>query len=223
MGTHNDRARGALLDDTWRQYNNVERLRDAGKHLLFMSGNNAYWNVRIADGGVTGRAGHIVHRVTAATALETSERSTLFRLIGRPENALYGVMYMRHGRRDELRPVVVADTSNQGSEARQFLRDAALSPGDIIPGAVLSEGDQIVENGKTPANLQVLFRSSFAQWPGQEPGVFHATFFVARSGAGVFASGTNEWARRLDSFFGQEESPHLQRLTKSVLDWMLSH
>ena len=40
---------------TWNERDRVEALRDAGRHLAFLSGNNAYWNIRLAPGPVTGR------------------------------------------------------------------------------------------------------------------------------------------------------------------------
>ena len=214
---------------TWAEYDRVEQFRDGGKHLAFFSGNNAYWNVRLFDGTVTGRAGHIIwcaKRGADPRATTTHEITGRFRdsPLNRPENALYGVMW--GGRAAvptaDYYAMTVAD-SGVGSEAGGFLRAAGLSSGDQVPAVMGTEGDMIAANGRTPPNLQVLFRSTAPASDKQPaPVVNHATFFIAPSGAGVFASGSNEFAAGLDGLFGVE-STKLQALTKAILDWMAGH
>lgn len=214
---------------TWGEYDTVERLRDAGKHLMFLAGNNAYWNVRLGDGAVTGRAAHRITCFKLAPdpeARSASETTTLFRNapLNRPENALYGIMFSMWTSSSARAPLVAVDPA--GAEGRQFLQAAGLQPGATLPGLVGLEGDQVVSNGKTPSNLQILFRSPFIPGSGQPSGEYYTTFFVSPSGAGVFAGGNNEFARGLDGFAATEsglpsdERPELQRLIAAVLDWM---
>ncbi|MDB4948348.1 MAG: hemolysin [Gemmatimonadetes bacterium] len=225
-----DPSKGVIFaghDEYWTMagFDRVQRLRDAGKHLAFLSGNNLYWNVRLSPGRVTGRADQVISCFKYdpdpdAASPEVATRR--FRSLGKPENAVYGIMFDRVAEADG-RPLYVAD-STAGPEARQFLAAAGLQPGDSIPDTLAGEGDEIMGNGRTPANLQVLFKSPFLPRGGTGPaGFYYTTFFIAPSGAGVFASGSNEYARALDDWFGSPADARLQRLTHAVLQWMQDH
>lgn len=211
---------------TWQMYDQVQRLRDSGTSLVFLSGNNAYWNVRLSAGAVTGRAGTLItcfkspNDPEATTAEETTTR---FRdpPLNRPENGLIGVMMMHLVKSGTTAALVTSD-SGVGPQTQQFLDDAGLQPGDSIPGEIAVEGDEVVSNGHTPANLQLLFRSPITSSDGRRY-LYSSAFFIAPSGAAVFASGTNEFGRDLDSLFAPAPtSDAISRLTKSVLDWMLN-
>lgn len=214
---------------TWGEFTLVESLRDARTHLVFLSGNDAFWNVRLGPGTSTGRPGQVVtcFKMTPDPfATSPTEVTTEFRLLplNRPENALIGIMYLQ-GAGGPPRPLTISDSA-LGATGRAFLAGARLSDGDTISQLVRSEGDQLVNNGRTPRNLQVLARSPYALKTGRTAGapqVYYTTFYQARSGAGVFAAGTNDFARGLDSLYHAPESARLQALLAGVLDWMLEH
>jgi hypothetical protein len=161
--------------------------------------------------------------------MNNPEATTLAELTGRfrdaplnrSENGLYGVMFVDVSDAGNGDPLTVAD-SGLGPEAYEFLDKAGLRPGDKIPGLVGGEGDELVQNARTPANVQVLFRSPtrFKLRPGR---VYATTFFITPSGAGVFASGTNLFSNGLDPVMGSAWDPRVERLTAAVLDWMLRH
>jgi hypothetical protein len=147
---------------------------------------------------------------------------------GRPENGLYGVMHFKHAYGSY--PLIVSDSA-VGEHALSFLSAAGLNQADTL-GNILTlgsgatefmsiEGDRIEANGLTPPGLEVLFHADVRATDGTTER-FHTTFFVARSGAGVFASGANEWGRWLDDWYSPADL-RIQRTTGAVLDWMLAH
>jgi N,N-dimethylformamidase beta subunit-like, C-terminal len=212
---------------TWNQRDVIQNMRDQGTHLMFLSGNAGYWNIRLANGALSGRPADRVVCYKSSTdpgSVSSTDVTTRFRdpPLNRPENALYGIMYVSLARRGSVFPLVVSD-SDVGVEAQQFLASTGLQPWDSIPGMIQVEGDQIVANGRTPANLQVLFRSPIV---GNDslPHYYHTTFFVAPSGAGVFAAGTNEWGHALDDVVDVSAGTvRIRAVSAAVLQWMLSH
>lgn len=218
---------------TWNEYSFVKSFRDGGVHLMFMSGNNAYWDVRTTAGEVTQRPNEVVYCYKQGGDPYTggNEQLTgLFRsdIHGRPENALYGIMHFHHGYGNY--PLVVSDSA-VGEHASAFLAAAGLAPGDTLANILTLgtgstqfmsiEGDRIAANGQTPAGLEVLFHADINSTAGTVER-YHTTFFVSRSGAGVFASGFNEWGRWLDDWFAPGDA-RIQHVSDAVLDWMLAH
>jgi hypothetical protein len=218
-------------DEYWTstEFDRVESARNHGTHLAFMSGNTAYWNVRLAPGTITGRAAHRVicfKSVSDPGAVSSAEVTTRFRdaPVRRPENALVGIMYMQ-GATQALVPLVAFDSAG-GDEEHSIMAQAGLSAGDEIPRLVGSEGDQIVNNGATPARLQVLFKSPIEvtnRYAPVAPPYYYTTFYRAPSGAGVFAAGSNDFAREIDAYIGTSESPALQRFVSAIMTWMQNH
>jgi hypothetical protein len=218
---------------TWNEYSFAKSLRDSGVHLMFLSGNNAYWDVRSGPGEVTQRPNQVVYcykqggdPYTGGSELLTG----LFRsaIHQRPENALYGVMHFDHGY--GTYPLIASD-SGLGDHARAFLAAAGLTPGDTLAGILTLgtgsaqfmsiEGDRISDNGQTPAGLEVLFHADIKTTVGTIAR-YHTTFFVSRGGAGVFASGFNEWGRWLDDWFTPGDT-RIKNVSDAVLNWMLAH
>jgi hypothetical protein len=210
---------------TWAMRDRVESLRDAGTHLVFLSGNNAYWNIRLSS-GATGRPSTVITcwKGSDPDARQQQEFTTQFRLspLNRPENGLYGIMY-DYVTGPKSKPLVVSDSA-VGPEAREFLRAAGLTEGDTLANLVGGEGDRIFPNGFTPPNLQILFRSPYDPSLGQRAGVFHTTFFISSQGAGVFAGGNNQFSYGLDVDPRRPGSnARLRAVMAAVLDWMTTH
>lgn len=226
-----DPARGVLFlghDEywTWGMYDEVHRLRGEGEHLFFFAGNNAYWNVRLSPSSMLKEPAGIITCFKSASdpeARSLTEVTTRFRdpPLNRPENSLYGIMYPFAANYIWV-PGFVANPV-RGKEAQEFLAAAGLHPGDSIPNLIRGEGDRVFDNGYTPRDIQVLFQSPYPPQPGREPGIYQTAFWITESGGGVFATGTNAWGRQLDDLFQYGESVPIQRLTQSVLDWMIAH
>ncbi|NUQ19495.1 MAG: hypothetical protein HOQ09_00895, partial [Gemmatimonadaceae bacterium] len=92
--------------------------------------------------------------------------------------------------------------------------------GETAASLMSIEGDRIAANGYTPRGLEVLFHADIKATDGTITR-FHTTFFVANSGAGVFAAGFNEWGRWLDDTYGPSD-PRVLATSDAVLDWMLA-
>ncbi len=210
---------------TWTEFDRVQALRDAGTHLAFLSGNNAYWNIRLGSGTVSGRRAETLtcYKYQPDPEAVTPEQTTTkFRNppLLRPESRLIGPLYQSLLPGGASPPMVVAPDSLLGPETRQFLASAALAPGDTIEIASGTEGDEYVPT-LSPPGVQILLHAIYPV-AGGNARHYHSTFYIAPSGAGVWASGTNRWAAYLD---GDREpaNPKVGRLTRAILDWMDSH
>ena len=218
---------------TWNEFTFVQLLRDSGIHLMFTSANNAYWDVRSDFGEVSGRPNGVVYCYKNGGdpyAGSPDLITGLFRssVHQRPENALYGVMHFKHGYGSF--PLIVSDSA-VGEHARSFLAAAGILAGDTLANILTLgqgaaqfmsiEGDQISANGQTPLGIEVLFHADIKASDGTIAR-FHTTFFVARSGAAVFASGFNEWGRWLDDWYAPGDA-RIQATSGAVLGWMLAH
>ena len=218
---------------TWNEYSFVQKLRDSGTHLMFLGANNAYWNVRPDRSDVTGQPAGVLWCYkeggdpwTGAPEQFTAQFRSAY--LKRPENGLYGVMHFKHGY--GTYPLVVSDSA-MGAHAASFLSAAGLTANDTLPSILTLgttatsfmsiEGDQITENGYTPRGVEVLFHADIKATDGTVTR-YHTTFFIANSGAGVFASGFNEWGRWLDDTYGPSD-PRILATSDAVLDWMLAH
>ena len=113
---------------TTREYDLVERYRDLGGNLMFLSANNYFWRVE--------RRGYII------------EKSERWRDLGRPESALVGVQYMAY-RRSPRRPWVVRRTPAR----RWLLRGTELRLGSPF-GRGGVEIDHVTK--ASPAHTQVV-------------------------------------------------------------------
>lgn len=212
----------------WTQYEftDVLQRRDAGHDLAFLGSNNAYWAVRFGADPISQEPSQFVYCYKSSILVDwgaTSPALTTGRFrdaaIHRPENSLYGIMYATLLPAGGSPLYVAADDSTQGPEARSFLSQAGMVAGESLGLLGGAEGDGVVDNGFTPSNLQFLFTADqqLANGAHQQ---FHSAFFIAPSGAGVFATGTNRWTARLD---GATALPAVQQVTAAVLGWMQAH
>jgi hypothetical protein len=212
---------------TWDELDRVQALRDAGTHLAFFSGDNADWNIRLDAGPVTGRPAEtlICYKYQPDPDPPVpDETTTKFRdpPLDRPESELIGEIYQHLLPGGDSPPMEVPPDSLLGPETRAFVASAGLAPGDTIAIAAGTEGDQLFPGASfTPPGTEMLLRS-VQPVTGASPRYFNSSFYLAPSGAGVWATGTNRWAAYLD---GDREpaNPRVERLTRVMLDWMAAH
>jgi hypothetical protein len=213
---------------TYHERSVVQQMRDNHTHLAFLSGNNAYWNVRLSPGSVTNQSAAVVTCYKSDPdpgATADTLTTTLFRMkpVNRPEDALTGIEYVLSTSTVPLQPLIVSDTA-VGSEARAFLAAGGLASGGIIPQQIGIEGDRIIPDTSSPSNLQVLFKSPvIPKFTVPYAPYYYTTFYIAKSGAGVFDAGDVEFGRGLDGFNGTIESSALQQVVNAVLQWMEGH
>jgi hypothetical protein len=144
---------------TGREYDAVERFRDLGGHLMFLSANNFFWQVI--------KHGRII------------ERTRQWRDLGRPEAALIGVQYRGNDRGTHRRPWTVRDV-----EAAPWLfAGTGLADGM----AVGSAGIEIDETAPaSPRGVKVLADVRDLFGPGFTA---QMTYYETPTGAEVFAAG----------------------------------
>jgi hypothetical protein len=225
-------------DEYWTKEmrDGVELARDAGINLAFFGANASYWQMRFepSSAGVANRVvvcykmyDQVGPRTDPLSETDPSRVTTQWRdpHIGRPENALIGVMY-----------------SNFNSQPSGFPWRASATPGlRLLAGTGLvaqqeygcqivgTEWDKAFNNGAGPKNLHVLSDSPtmVVSSHATTADTSNSAYYVAPSGALVFASGSLKWAYALDMLRlvpddacqGKTNSiPEIERLMTNVMD-----
>jgi hypothetical protein len=212
----------------------VEKARDQGVGLVFMGADAAYWQIRYQPDG----AG-IADRIIVCYKVETSNndlaRDPLYGrdnsrvtsqwrdpAVGRPENALIGVMFsgLTHQR------LGYAWQMDSEVAASQLLTGTGLSPGQEYGCNLVGyEWDRVFANNAAPKNLQILSTSHTFN-DQNKPDVSNTTYYIAPSGAMVFATGSIYWMLALDDYrfradpacaHQNQEVPEMQRLMVNVM------
>lgn len=179
----------------------VEFARDSGVGLAFFGANAAYWNIRFeAD-----RAGHLDRVIVCYKSAildplygkDNAHVTVEWRQapLNRPENALVGVMYADY----VVPPLSWAWTVAPGAGSSPLLANTGLKPGASYGCNLVGyEFDHIYNNGQSPSGIQVLGQS-YTDGLDYGPDISQTTYYVARSGAFVFASGSIYWEYALDA------------------------
>jgi len=205
-------------DEYWsaRQRENVQAARDAGVHLMFLSGNEMYWRIRFepsSDGMATPYRTLVCYKDTLdnQVADPSGEPTATWRDPrlaggpGLPENALTGTMTMANDADFPLRV-----TAGEGKLrlwrgtglASMWSRSASLAP-----HIVGYESDEDVDNGFRPPGLIRLSTTAgpspqhmfhFGAEAVASDTEHHVTLYRAASGSLVFSAGTVQWAWGLD-------------------------
>ncbi|MDX6542098.1 MAG: hypothetical protein QOI71_3708, partial [Gaiellales bacterium] len=205
----------------------LESARAAGEDLFFAGSNAVYWKVRFENGGRTLVCYKAVGDPGGVTTRWRDPNGA-----NQPENALIGQMYA--GDNDAASyPLVVS--ANQGHDRIWRGIDSITT---LAPGTSASTGSGLVgwewdarfpNNGFEPAGLTVLASSPVTGGLTQTDGgqttgntTVNVTKYVAPSGALVFATGTNFWARglALDGERAGEPVLAIQQATVNVLEDM---
>jgi hypothetical protein len=244
-------------DEYWTKEmrDGVEAARDQGVGLAFLEANASYWQIRLEpnSAGVPNRT-VVCYKVLStgnlasdsagvATAsldqdplygVDNTRVTSLWRdpVLGRPENALIGIMYSDYN--SKLRGS--AWTYNpQASDADPLhgtlLQGTALKAGQSFNNALVGyEWDKVYANGQTPAGLQVLATSDVVSFEGKAD-TSNTTYYIAPSGALVFATGSIYWTAALDRYrydwtlkgsIEAQEIPEIQQLMRNVMSALLT-
>ena len=196
-------------DEYWTKdmRDGVEHARDKGVGLAFLGADAAYWQMRFEpDSAGTPNRTIVCYKVQ--TDHNDLARDPLYGhnnvrvtaqwrdpVLARPENALIGIMY------NSLTDAVHDLPWRVSPTAKSVLLDGTgLQPGQQYGcGLVGYEWDRVFANGATPARLQVLGVSHTIDAAGK-PDVSNTTYYIASSGALVFATGSISWTASLDSY-----------------------
>lgn len=227
-------------DEYWSKEmrDGVEHARDQGISLAFLGANASYWQIRFeSDSDKQPNRTIVCYKVeTADNDLEldpiygsdNSRLTTRWRdpALGRPENALIGIMFSgyiadRRGYPWQVNPIA----------SSPLLRDTGLQLGQTYGcGLVGYEWDRAFGNGHTPANLQVLSISPTQNTDGNLD-YSSTTYYVADSGAKVFATGSIYWTTGLDDYRPYLDThcvgqalviPGMQKLLANVMEDLIS-
>lgn len=188
-------------DEYWSKEmrDGVEAARDAGVNLAFLGANAVYWQIRFAadkagnpDRTVIcykdARLDPLFHKDNARVTVEWRDPP-----VNRPENALVGIMYSSHVHQPTGFPWKVS-----ASPLPPLFQGTGLQPGKQYGCDLVGyEWDRVFDNGATPPGLQVLSASAVVDIQHLAD-TSNTAYYVAASGAFVFASGSIQWSFALD-------------------------
>ena len=228
-------------DEYWTKEmrDGVEHARNSGVGLAFLGADAGYWQIRFEpDSAGTPDRTIVCYKVQTALndlALDPLYRRDNTRLtaqwrdpaLARPENALIGIMYSDFTHQQQGFPWTVSPLAKSA-----LLDGTELQPGQPYGcGLVGYEWDRVFANSATPAGLQVLGASHTLN-DSKRPDTSNTTYYIAPSGAMVFATGSIYWALALDNYrFRTDESctsqspvvPGMQKLMARVMDALVIH
>ena len=223
-------------DEYWTKAmrDGVEHARNMGVGLAFLGADDASWQMRFEpdSAGALDRTIVCYKVETGAHDLvrdplygqDNSRVTTLWRdpVLNRPENALIGIMFSGLTQRQRGFPWQLSSQVKS-----PLLDDTGLQAGQTYGcGLVGYEWDRVFANGASPPGLQVLGTSSTVN-NSNRADVSNTTYYIAPSGAMVFASGAIYWTTALDSYrysadpkcAGQQlVVPGIQKLMANVMD-----
>lgn len=226
-------------DEYWTKEmrDGVEKARNQGVSLAFLEANAIYWQIRL-EPDATGHKDRIIVCYKVETELHDLARDPLYGkdnsrvtsqwrdpVVGRPENAVIGIMYSDLNQQHRGFPWVVNPRANS-----PLLKGTGLQPGKAYGCELVGyEWDRIFNNGATPKGLQVIgLTSTINNIYGSD--VSHTTYYFAASGALVFATGSVYWTAALDSYRVSSSSfcadqdreiPEMQKLMANVMQALL--
>jgi hypothetical protein len=214
----------------------LEQARDAGVSLFDSGANAIYWKVRYENGPGGGQNRVLVcYKSTATGVTDPSGVATgTWRDpagANKPENALLGVMYVGDNS-SSFFPFTVraADGTDSVYRYTALQNQAAGSSTSIGASLVGWEWDARVANGFEPPRVKTLSATTVTGNLIQNNGANYTTGsstsnaakYTAASGALVFATGTNHWARglALNAEGAGEPDLRIQQASANVLEDM---
>ncbi len=182
IGGHEEYWTGAMWD-------RVRAAVAAGTNLAVLGANTAYWRVRLADGTADGARVVVGTKDASLDPLARSDPSgatARFRDGPGPRDE-EGLTGMRYDCFPADAPWTVTDPGWWGYAGTGVRR------GEQLPALVGPESDRVYPSPDRPRPMTVIGYSRFFCGPGH-PTAQTGVYWVAHSGAGVFAAGTMRWA-----------------------------
>ncbi len=176
----------------------LEGLIEAGTHVLFLSANEVYWQVRLDDSPLGPARRVTCYKQAAPDPMARSDpqlTTTLWRAapVRAPEAAVVGQMYAH---------VVTQPADWRVVNARHWLyANTGLRNGDALVNLVGQEYDTYNPTLAPPGTILLACSPVVPDHVDPDTPPFQtATLYVAPSGATVFAAGTFQWSWALDDF-----------------------
>ncbi len=182
----------------------VERARDGGTALVFLSANTMFWQSQLDP-----LPGGSPDRLLTCRKHQGPGKPAQWRTQGEPEQHVLGIQYT--GQVPRPNPLVVRNSEHWFWDATD------AGDGDELPGLVAGEADRYFPRTSLPDHTErvLLAHSPYRDARGarrhQETSLYRAP-----SGALVFSSGTFAWSPSLDRP-GHVDS-RVQRATSNLLD-----
>jgi hypothetical protein len=200
-------------DEYWSQEMRqaLDNAVDAGVSVAFLAANNVYWRIRLEASG-DGRPYRTVtcyKNRSDPGAASKSERTTQWRKLRRPEQAVLGAQYV-----STLKGTAPLVVDNAG---HWFWSGTGVRDGERIEELLWGECDQVTPWTPKPDGVEILAASPYV---GQgQPRTQHTVLHRTAAGGWVFDGGTFHWAKGL-SAPGIADS-RIQRATANLLERML--
>ncbi|WP_343213413.1 N,N-dimethylformamidase beta subunit family domain-containing protein [Archangium violaceum] len=200
-------------DEYWTRTlrDRADKAQAEGLSIINLGANQAYWQVRL-ESAADGRPRRIItcYKGDARdpVGVRSLDRSTKFRDLAtpRPENSLLGVMFSSRWHQFAF-PTVI---TNQGHWA---LEGTGLRNGDTLWRANGYEQDQVVDNGRSPAGLEVLAESPALSLQGAFG--FGQMVVFRKGDAWVFSAGGIDFVHTLGTT--EAADPRAARIVANVL------
>ncbi|HEV7192558.1 MAG TPA: N,N-dimethylformamidase beta subunit family domain-containing protein, partial [Jatrophihabitantaceae bacterium] len=190
-----DGARGVISmghDEYWSPTMRavVTAARDAGTNLAFLGANSVFRRIRFASTSVGPDRLEIDYKIASEDPLYGHDNSAVTADWpaapgAAPESSLLGAQYGCFPGRTRV-DGVIADPANW------LFAGTHVTMGEHLTGLVGPETDAVQLGYPTPRPIEVLMHSP-TQCPHNSPSHADVTYYVARSGAGVFDAGTIDW------------------------------
>ncbi len=213
----------------------VEKARDFGVGLAFLGANASYWQMRFEPDstGTLPDKTVVCYKVLSSQndlyldpmyGKDNSRLTTQWRdpALARPENTLIGIMYSDLTHKQAGYPWSLSYNAQS-----PLLKNTNLQANQSYGcGLVGYEWDRLFSNGATPVGLQVIGQSA-AKNDSNVSDFSNTTYYIASSGAMVFATGSIYWTAALDVYrFNQDPTcagkalvvPGLQQLLANVMN-----
>lgn len=207
---------------TRRGYDALAAARNCGVNLVFLGANNLWWHARLQTRpGGTEPDREIVYRTTSddPAARRPTDRTLLW--YQAPEHrdpaAMLGHSHAAIDVHGGYQLLAAPDWMLAGTGLRA---GSAEHPGSVLPLAVGNEADGYNPLAANPPNLTVVAAGVLKG--AQGPVTVSASYYVAPSGAGVFAAGTTDWACALQGHCADQRIPSqtataLRQITRNVV------
>lgn len=187
----------------------LDRAVSRGSNAAFFAANDAYWQVRFQDATRRLLIGYKdFAKLDPAMQTDPAHVTTKWRNapVNRPENALIGEMYGTWMTTEV--PLTVTDPSSW------LWTGSGMSANGQIAGVYGTECDRRIDNGYSPANVQLAGQALAEDYNGALFSTCESTLYTAPSGAIVFSAGSISWSRQLSA--PDAWDPRIQQLTANI-------
>lgn len=197
----------------------ITAARDAGTNLASLGANAIYRRIRFASTALGPNRLEINYKVASEDPLNGKDDTAVTANwpdapAADPESSLLGNQYGCFPGRTRVAGVIV-DPGNW------LFAGVPVTHGERLPGLVGPETDAVQLGYPTPRPIEVLMHSP-TNCPGNSPSHADVSYYVAKSGAGVFDAGTIDWVCTMGggSCHGRISGP-THRVTLQVTDNLL--